>query len=261
MKLQKKLPLVVASVLVRVLVAGLLGIHQLNRAVGTFSTELRGHTQNERQADEMALAFKTQVQESETVADASGEIASGNLDLSRRTEAQAAALEETASSMEELTSTAQQTADNAKQANQLAHGASQLAIQSGDGVELIQTLRGIDESSKKIADIIGVIDGIAFQTHILALNAAVEAAKEIKNLIGTGVERVEPGSSLVGQAGTPMTEVVSSIKRVTDIVAKISSASSEQSLGVAQIDQAITATDQAAEPVSTVATFRLRAQR
>ncbi len=256
----------------------------------------------------LAAVVATVRDSSESVAGASTQIASGNQDLSHRTERQAASLEETASSMEELTSTVQLTAESARQATQLAQGASQVAAQAGQVVDqVIQTMRGIDESSKKIADIIGVIDGIAFQTNILALNAAVEAArageqgrgfavvasevrslagrsaeaaKEIKALISTSVERVEQGSQLVGQAGGTMGEVVSAIRRVSDIVGEISSASQEQSLGVAQIDQAITQMDQvthqnaalveegaaAAESlrvqaralVDTVAAFRLR---
>jgi len=206
------------------------------------------------------------------VASASAEIASGNNDLSIRTEQQASALQETAASMEELSSTVKQNADNARQANQLAMSASTVAGQGGDVVsEVVETMKGINDSSKKIADIISVIDGIAFQTNILALNAAVEAArageqgrgfavvagevrnlagrsaeaaKEIKALITASVERVEQGSVLVDKAGVTMTEVVSSIRRVTDIMGEISAASSEQSTGVSQVGEAVTQMDQ-----------------
>jgi len=199
------------------------------------------------------------------VASASAEIASGNNDLSIRTEQQASALQETAASMEELSSTVKQNADNARQANQLAMSASTVAGQGGDVVaEVVTTMKGINDSSKKIADIISVIDGIAFQTNILALNAAVEAArageqgrgfavvagevrnlaqrsaeaaKEIKSLITASVERVEQGSQLVDKAGTTMTEVVGAIRRVTDIMGEISAASSEQSTGVSQVGE------------------------
>jgi methyl-accepting chemotaxis protein len=209
---------------------------------------------------------------SESVATASGEIAQGNNDLSTRTEQQASALEATASSMEELSATVKQNADNAGQANQLAQSASTVAIQGGQVVnQVVETMKGINESSRKISDIIQVIDGIAFQTNILALNAAVEAArageqgrgfavvasevrslagrsadaaKEIKALINASVERVEHGSALVDQAGTTMTEVVSSIRRVTDIMGEISAASEEQSTGVSQVGLAITRMDQ-----------------
>ena len=208
---------------------------------------------------------------SEGVASASAQIASGNHDLSARTEQQASALEETAASMEELNSTVRQNADSARQASQLATNASAVAVKGGEVVQrVVETMKGINDSSRKISDIIGVIDGIAFQTNILALNAAVEAArageqgrgfavvasevrslagrsaeaaKEIKGLIGASVERVEHGTQLVDQAGTTMTEIVSSIRRVTDIVAEISAASDEQSNGVAQIDQAVTQMD------------------
>ena len=206
------------------------------------------------------------------VANASAEIAQGNNDLSSRTEHQASALEETASSMEELNSTVQQNADNARQANQLAQNASTVAVQGGEVVaQVVDTMKEINASSRKIADIISVIDGIAFQTNILALNAAVEAArageqgrgfavvasevrslagrsadaaKEIKSLITASVERVEQGTLLVDQAGTTMTEVVGSIRRVTDIVGEISAASTEQSQGVAQIGEAVQQMDQ-----------------
>ena len=206
------------------------------------------------------------------VASASAEIASGNNDLSIRTEQQASALQETAASMEELSSTVKQNADNARQANQLAMSASTVAGQGGDVVaEVVTTMKGINDSSKKIADIISVIDGIAFQTNILALNAAVEAArageqgrgfavvagevrnlaqrsaeaaKEIKSLINASVERVEQGTLLVDKAGTTMTEVVGAIRRVTDIMGEISAASSEQSQGVSQVGEAVTQMDQ-----------------
>ncbi|MDH4418690.1 MAG: methyl-accepting chemotaxis protein [Acidovorax sp.] len=206
------------------------------------------------------------------VASASAEIASGNNDLSDRTEQQASALQETAASMEELSSTVKQNADNARQANQLAMSASTVAGQGGDVVaEVVTTMKGINDSSKKIADIISVIDGIAFQTNILALNAAVEAArageqgrgfavvagevrnlaqrsaaaaKEIKTLITDSVERVEQGTVLVDKAGTTMTEVVGAIRRVTDIMGEISAASSEQSTGVSQVGEAVTQMDQ-----------------
>ena len=212
---------------------------------------------------------------SEAVASASQQIAQGNQDLSQRTEQQASALQETAASMEQLGSTVKQNADNAKQANQLAQGASTVAVKGGQVVgQVVETMKGINDSSKKIADIIGVIDGIAFQTNILALNAAVEAArageqgrgfavvasevrslaqrsaaaaKEIKSLIGVSVERVEQGSALVDQAGSTMSEIVASIKRVTDIMGEISAASTEQSSGVAQVGQAVSQMDQATQ--------------
>ena len=206
---------------------------------------------------------------------ASSEIASSNQDLSQRTERQAAALQQTAATMDELGSTVRNNADNARQANQLAHSASDVAVRGGEVVgQVVQTMKGINESSRKIADIIGVIDGIAFQTNILALNAAVEAArageqgrgfavvagevrslaqrsaeaaKEIKALIGTSVERVERGTALVDQAGRTMDEVVQSIRRVTDIVGEISAASGEQASGVSQVGQAVGEMDQATQ--------------
>ncbi|WP_425492015.1 methyl-accepting chemotaxis protein [Lysobacter niastensis] len=200
------------------------------------------------------------------------EIAAGNSDLSQRTEQQAASLEETASSMEELTSTVRQNAENARQANQLAIGASEVAIKGGQVVhEVVSTMSQISDSSKKIVDIIGVIDGIAFQTNILALNAAVEAArageqgrgfavvasevrslaqrsaaaaKEIKTLIGDSVEKVGAGTRLVESAGRTMDDIVGSVKRVTGIIADISAASQEQSAGIEQINQAIVQMDE-----------------
>ena len=212
---------------------------------------------------------------SHSVAAASSEIAQGNNDLSARTERQASALEETAASMEQLGTAVRHNADNARQANQLAMGATTVAVKGGDVVsQVVTTMKGINDSSKKIADIIGVIDGIAFQTNILALNAAVEAArageqgrgfavvasevrnlagrsadaaKEIKSLINASVERVEQGTSLVGQAGTTMTEVVTAIQRVADIMGEISSASAQQSAGVAQVGQAVSQMDQATQ--------------
>jgi len=211
-------------------------------------------------------------QGSESVATASAEIAQGNNDLSARTEQQASALEETAASMEELGSTVRQNADSASSANQLAQSASTIASEGGRVVEeVVTTMKDINESSRKISDIIQVIDGIAFQTNILALNAAVEAArageqgrgfavvagevralagrsaeaaKEIKTLINASVEKVEFGSNLVDQAGATMAEVVTSIKRVTDIMAEISAASREQSLGVSQVGEAVGQLDQ-----------------
>ena len=211
----------------------------------------------------------------ESIATASAQIAQGNMDLSQRTEQQASALQQTAASMEELGATVKQNAENAKQANQLALSASVVAVKGGDVVgQVVGTMKGINDSSKKIADIISVIDGIAFQTNILALNAAVEAArageqgrgfavvatevrslagrsaeaaKEIKSLITASVERVEQGSALVDQAGATMTEVVNSIKRVTDIMGEISAASSEQSSGVSQVGMAVTQMDRATQ--------------
>ena len=211
-------------------------------------------------------------QGTEQITTASTEIASGNLDLSSRTEQQAGSLEETASAMEELTSTVKQNADNAQQANQLAQSASEVAVQGGAVVgQVIDTMGSINASSKKIVDIISVIDGIAFQTNILALNAAVEAArageqgrgfavvasevrslaqrsasaaKEIKVLIDDSVDKVEAGSKLVEQAGATMTEVVASVRRVTDIVGEISSASQEQRDGIEQVNHAITQMEQ-----------------
>ena len=212
---------------------------------------------------------------SESVAMASSEIAQGNQDLSARTESQASALEETAASMEQLGATVRQNADSAGQANALARSASDVAVRGGEVVgQVVQTMKGINESSQRIADIIGVIDGIAFQTNILALNAAVEAArageqgrgfavvasevrslagrsaeaaKEIKQLISASVERVEQGSAMADQAGETMTEVVQSIRRVTDLMGEINAASSEQASGVAQVGEAVTQMDQATQ--------------
>jgi methyl-accepting chemotaxis protein len=207
------------------------------------------------------------LQGTSSIADASEEIAQGNLELSSRTEEQASSLEETASSMEELTSTVKQTSDNARQANQLAGTASEVAAKGGSVVhEVVETMASIEASSKKIVDIISVIDGIAFQTNILALNAAVEAArageegrgfavvagevrslaqrsaaaaKEIKALIDDSVGNVAKGSTLVAQAGETMEQIVSSVQRVTDIMAEISAATREQTVGIEQVNQAI----------------------
>lgn len=207
-----------------------------------------------------------------TIATASQQIAAGNLDLSSRTEEQASSLQETASSMEELTGTVKQNADNARQANVLAESAAAVAIQGGSVVNgVVETMASINESSRKIADIIGVIDGIAFQTNILALNAAVEAARageqgrgfavvasevrnlaqrsaaaarDIKTLISDSVEKVDAGGRLVNQAGATMSEIVRSITSVTDIMSEIAAASSEQTIGIEQINSAIGQMDQ-----------------
>jgi methyl-accepting chemotaxis protein-2 (aspartate sensor receptor) len=237
-------------------------IGQLAHSINQIGSELSNVVQNVRKG-------------SESVATASAEIAQGNNDLSARTEQQASALEETAASMEELSSQVGQNADNARMANQLAASASAVAVKGGEVVgKVVETMKGINESSRKISDIISVIDGIAFQTNILALNAAVEAARagdqgrgfavvatevralagrsasaarEIKQLINTSVERVEEGTMLVDEAGVTMTEVVSSIRRVTEIMGEITSASTEQASGVAQVGEAVTQMDQATQ--------------
>jgi methyl-accepting chemotaxis protein len=212
------------------------------------------------------------VHSARTVADTSSQIAQGNLDLSQRTEEQASTLEETASSMEELTSTVAQNAENAKQASQLAVEASDVARRGGQAVsQVVSTMNGISDSSRKIGDIIGVIDGIAFQTNILALNAAVEAArageqgrgfavvasevrslaqrsaaaaKEIKTLIGDSVSRVEAGTKQVDAAGQTMDEIVESVRKVSDLIAEIAAASKEQSAGIGQVNTAIAQMEQ-----------------
>jgi methyl-accepting chemotaxis protein len=237
-------------------------IAELLRALGAMQEKLTSLVSRVRQG-------------SESVAHASAEIAQGNNDLSARTEQQASALQQTASSMEELSSAVSHSADNARQASQLASSASTVASRGGAVVgQVVETMKGINDSSRRIADIISVIDGIAFQTNILALNAAVEAAragdqgrgfavvasevralagrsadaaKEIKTLISTSVERVEHGTTLVDQAGATMTEVVTAIQRVTDIVGEISAASAEQNAGVAQVGQAVNQIDQATQ--------------
>ncbi len=211
----------------------------------------------------------------EGLAAASAQIAHGNEDLSGRTEQQAGALQQTAATMEQLGATVRTNADNARQADQLAQGASSIAVKGGEVVgQVVQTMRGIDESARRIADIIAVIDGIAFQTNILALNAAVEAARvgeqgrgfavvagevrslagrsaeaarEIKGLIAASVERVHEGSLLVDAAGRTMGEIVGSIRRVTDIVGEISSASVEQSAGVGQVGRSVAEMDRATQ--------------
>ncbi|HSN33290.1 MAG TPA: methyl-accepting chemotaxis protein, partial [Ideonella sp.] len=226
-------------------------------------------------ADKLAETLRRINEATETINTAAAEIAGGNQDLSQRTEEQASSLEETAASMEELTATVKQNADNARQANQLAATASEVAAKGGRVVaQVVTTMASITESSKKIVDIIGVIDGIAFQTNILALNAAVEAARageqgrgfavvasevrnlaqrsagaarEIKALIGDSVEKVGTGSQLVEAAGKTMADIVGSVKRVTDIMSEISAASAEQSSGIEQVNQAITQMDQATQ--------------
>jgi len=233
-------------------------IGQLMGAVNSISQGLANVVWNVRQG-------------TETIATASSEIASGNQDLSSRTEQQASSLEETASSMEELTSTVRQNAENSRQANQLAIKASEVAVKGGAVVaRVVDTMDTINQSSHKIADIISVIDGIAFQTNILALNAAVEAARageqgrgfavvatevrslaqrsasaarEIKGLIDDSVDKVEAGSKLVGEAGATMEEIVTSIQRVQNIMGEITDASQEQSAGIEQVNQAITQMD------------------
>ena len=228
-----------------------------------------------RMREQLASVVGQVRQNAESVASASAQIATGNQDLSGRTEEQASALEETAASMEELSTTVKQNADNAGQANQLAVSASTVAVKGGAEVqEVVATMRSINEASRRIADIIGVIDGIAFQTNILALNAAVEAArageqgrgfavvasevrnlaqrsanaaKEIKELISASTQRVDQGTTLVDQAGHTIQEVVDAIRRVTDIMGEITAASSEQSAGVSQIGEAVSQMDQATQ--------------
>ena len=253
-------------------------------AEGDLSNRIEIHSGDEtgqllRSLDRMQSGLIKTVQavlvSADGVASASTQIAQGNLDLSSRTENQASALEQTSASMEQLGSTVRQNSDNARQANQLAQSASEIAVKGGAVVaQVVDTMKGINESSRRIADIIGVIDGIAFQTNILALNASVEAArageqgrgfavvaaevrslavrsaeaaKEIKGLITTSVDRVEQGSVQVDQAGATMNEVVAGIRRVTDIMGEISAASAEQSSGVGQVGEAVMQMDQATQ--------------
>jgi methyl-accepting chemotaxis protein len=241
------------------------------------SGDLRGkfaelQADTNKTVEQLAKVIHQIRESSDSINLASKEIAQGNADLSQRTEEQASSLQQTASSMEELTATVKQNAENSRQANQLASGASEVAVRGGEVVrQVVDTMGGITESSKKIADIIGVIDGIAFQTNILALNAAVEAArageqgrgfavvatevrnlaqrsanaaKEIKQLISESVNTVEAGSKLVNEAGATMDEIVNSVKRVTDIMAEITAASQEQSGGIEQVNQAVTQMDE-----------------
>ncbi len=264
-------------------------VKPLNKAIEISNTLAAGDLQTKiinEYSDEFGVLIKSLIQmginlratvsdvrnSAESVRQASSEIASGNLDLSQRTEEQASSLEETASSMEQLTSTVKQNADNARQADQLATSASSIAMKGGQMMNnVVHTMSSISDSSNKIASIISVIDGIAFQTNILALNAAVEAArageqgrgfavvatevrnlaqrssaaaKEIKGLIDDSVEKVENGTSLVSEAGRTMEEIVASIKNVADIMSEITAASQEQSSGIEQVNQAVTQMDE-----------------
>jgi methyl-accepting chemotaxis protein len=255
-------------------IAGGIAAGNLTQRIDVGSTDETGRLmQALKDMNEGLADIVTQVRSgTDTITSASRQIADGNLDLSSRTEEQATSLEETASSIEELTSTVRRNADNARQANSLAVSASEVALKGGAVVEqVVKTMLSIDESSKKIVDIIGVIDGIAFQTNILALNAAVEAARageqgrgfavvatevrslaqrsavaarEIKLLIGDSVDKVAIGSKLAFEAGSTMEDVVASVKRVTDIMGEISVASAEQSMGIEQVNQAIGQMDQ-----------------
>ncbi len=264
-------------------------VKPLNKAIEISNTLAAGDLQTKiinEYSDEFGVLIKSLIQmginlratvsdvrnSAESVRQASSEIASGNLDLSQRTEEQASSLEETASSMEQLTSTVKQNADNARQADQLATSASSIAMKGGQMMNnVVHTMSSISDSSNKIASIISVIDGIAFQTNILALNAAVEAArageqgrgfavvatevrnlaqrssaaaKEIKGLIDDSVEKVENGTRLVSEAGRTMEEIVASIKNVADIMSAITAASQEQSSGIEQVNQAVTQMDE-----------------
>ncbi|MBU9580409.1 Tar ligand binding domain-containing protein [Ralstonia mannitolilytica] len=288
--------LLAAALLLSVVARGVLGrtvVRPLERAIqvfermaaGDLATRVEGQTAAGRRDETARLMHAvSQMQASlqriigqvrtgsDSIASATKQIAAGNADLSQRTEQQASSLEETASSMEELTSIVKQNADNARQASALAVNASGIAAKGGEVVgRVVETMAGIDESSRRIADIIGVIEGIAFQTNILALNAAVEAArageqgrgfavvagevrslaqrsataaKEIKELISDSVGRVQNGTTLVAEAGSVIDEVVVAVKRVTDIMGEISAASEEQSSGIEQVNQAVTQMDQ-----------------
>ena len=254
-------------------VAGMVAAGDLNTVIEKSGKDEIGDLM--QALDRMNQALRKIVSQVKTgtyaIAGAAGEIATGNLDLSARTEQQAGSLEETAAAIEELTSTVKQNAENAGQANQLAMTASDVAVKGGAVVsQVVETMGSINDSAKKIVDIIGVIDGIAFQTNILALNAAVEAARageqgrgfavvaaevrnlaqrsaaaarEIKGLIGDSVDKVSIGAKLVDEAGATMDEVVASVKRVTDIMSEITAASKEQSAGIAQVNEAIIAMD------------------
>ncbi|CAJ0721077.1 hypothetical protein LMG6871_04501 [Ralstonia edaphis] len=257
-----------AAEIARRIAAGDLAVHVQTRP-GDHDSMLFAMAQMQQQLTGTITNIKSSA---DSIASATKQIAAGNADLSQRTEEQASSLEETASSMEELTSIVKQNADNARQASQLAGSASDIAVKGGEVVgRVVETMAGINDSSKKIADIIGVIEGIAFQTNILALNAAVEAArageqgrgfavvagevrslaqrsataaKEIKELIGDSVGRVRNGSALVAEAGTVIEQVVVAVRRVTDIMGEISAASDEQSAGIEQVNQAVNQMDE-----------------
>ncbi|MDQ7746934.1 methyl-accepting chemotaxis protein [Hydrogenophaga pseudoflava] len=265
---------IVAPLREAVQAAGRVAEGDLTYSVGSRRRDELGDLLNSLAAMKDALLKTVQQvrQASDSIGTASAEIASGNHDLSSRTEQAASNLQQTAASMEQLTSTVRNSADAARQANQLAASASEIAVRGGQVVDqVVHTMQEIHHSSQKINDIIGVIDGIAFQTNILALNAAVEAARageqgrgfavvaaevrslaqrsaeaarEIKGLIGTSVDKVETGSRLVGDAGQTMGEVVASVQRVTDIIGEISAAAGEQSDGIGQVNVAVTQLDQ-----------------